>query len=650
MNRKIFTLISLLILCSFLFSQETLKEFEVEIKRLERGVSAEPNTAKLIVKSKIPGLTFDSNMGLKRVEKLCEGEWKITLYPGNQRFEIKAKGFLSYSERHTFDKGRVYECFVKEKVEFIGERIDEKLFEVTFEFNVPDVYCSYGKFAPIKTKGRIATFKLPKGEYTFHFEKDGYSSVSTTLKIERDQIHKIKLTKDESTKIEFRPPGIIAVNTDPMGAEVIINGQKIGSTPIPGYSLTAGEHQMVIRKSMYYPEFITFSLKEGEAKQISKVLRPKFGYLSVVSHPDSAEIFIDGISYGKTPLTDVKVPSGKHLLTANLNLYHKYSMEFEITDEEKKQIEFELSPAFGTIEIHTIPEEGATVYINGKEAGKTPFINKKFPSGRYTIEIKKKYFFPASEEIEVMDGKKTIRNIILSPSVGTLIVNTSNNADIYIDGEYVGKGSIKKFLEPGNHNVKAIKDKYYPDEKDLYIALGETKEINFDLVPRQGAVSVIVEPPEAMNAEIYVNGKYVEKAPAILTLLIGEYDIEARCKGFIPAKKKAKVKENETTEVRFKLLTYEGSLQQKKDRWKRRKYISLASSVVFTAIGTYCWYKADEFYRIYQRSATPHYAKKYRNYAQITYTVSQISFGLSIGSLLGSLYSYWEKINVKINK
>ena len=94
MNRKIFTLISLLILCSFLFSQETLKEFEVEIKRLERGVSAEPNTAKLIVKSKIPGLTFDSNMGLKRVEKLSEGEWKITLYPGNQRFEIKAKGFL----------------------------------------------------------------------------------------------------------------------------------------------------------------------------------------------------------------------------------------------------------------------------------------------------------------------------------------------------------------------------------------------------------------------------------------------------------------------------------------------------------------------------------------------------------------------------
>jgi len=316
---KLLHLISLLILCSFLFSQETLKEFEVEIKRLERGVSAEPNTAKLIVKSKIPDLTFDSNMGLKRVEKLSEGEWKVTLYPGNQRIEIKAKGFLSYSERHTFDKGRVYECYVKEKVEFIGERIDEKLFEVTFEFNVPDVYCSYGRFVPIKSKGRIATFKLPKGEYIFHFEKDGYSSVSKTLKIEGDQIHKINLTKDESTRIEFRVPGIIAVKTDPTGAEVLINGQKIGSTPIPGYTLTAGEHQMIIRKSMYHPEFITFSLKEGEAKQISKVLRPKFGYLSVVSHPDSAEIFIDGISYGKTPLADVKVPSGKHLLTANLN-------------------------------------------------------------------------------------------------------------------------------------------------------------------------------------------------------------------------------------------------------------------------------------------------------------------------------------------
>ena len=215
---------------------------------------------------------------------------------------------------------------------------------------------------------------------------------------------------------------------------------------------------------------------------------------------------------------------------------------------------------------------------------------------------------------------------------------------------YIGyvRTSLKE--EKIENQIKAIKDKYYPDEKDLYIALGETKEINFDLVPRQGAVSVIVEPPEAMNAEIYVNGKFVEKAPAILTLLIGEYDIEARCKGFIPGKKKAEVKENETTEVRIKLMTYEGSLQQKKDMWKRRKYISLASSVVFAAIGTYCWYKADEFYRIYQRSETPYYAKKYHNYTQITYTVSQISFGLSIGSLLGSLYSYWEEINVKINR
>jgi len=71
-----------------------LKEFNVRIEERPTAISAEPNTANIVVRSKIPNLTFSSSIGIKKIEEKSEGKWILTLYPGEQVFEIRAKGYM----------------------------------------------------------------------------------------------------------------------------------------------------------------------------------------------------------------------------------------------------------------------------------------------------------------------------------------------------------------------------------------------------------------------------------------------------------------------------------------------------------------------------------------------------------------------------
>ncbi|NOZ08942.1 MAG: PEGA domain-containing protein, partial [FCB group bacterium] len=549
-NLKIINRILPLFFFMALFPQQ-LEQFEVQITLADKGVTL-PKTTKVMVSSPIPGLTFDSNRGIMRVEVLGNGKWKLTLEPGSQRFEIKADGYLAWSERFTFSAGKVYECSVQQKGR---ERLnlDETLFEITFQFNVGDVYASIDPFAPILTTGKLAIFKLEPAEYSFRFEKNGYQTYRQTISVKQDQVYAIQLTKDPERKVAFKPPGIITIDSNPQGAEVIINGRKLGNTPF-SIDLTSGNHQLEIRKNLYYTDLTTFTLAPGETRSILRDLRPQFGTVTVRGVPDSAELFLDDKSVGSAPATALKLKSGSHRLSVKKALYHDYVEEFNLEDGQQKTFEYTLAPAFGTLELGTLPEDSAEVYLDGVYRGITPF-HKDLPSGPYNIEVRKPYFQNTSETVVISDGLVTRRTLLMNSNAGTLEVDASGS-DILINGSQSGTDHLEKRLLPGTYHIRAEKEKYYPEEKEVFLSVGETERIAFDLQPIQGSVAVIVNPPEAANAEIYLDDQPEGPAPQVLTLLIGEYTIGIQHKDFVPEKQSVLIKENQNQRLTFDLKTY----------------------------------------------------------------------------------------------
>ncbi len=610
MNKSI-NIIFLFCLTGLLIAQDVLKEMEVTVQLMDQGVSAQPNTSKLVVKSNIINPSFESNRGITKVVDQGNGLYTITLSPGNQRIGIKANGYLAYNERYTFERQKVYECIIKDKSEFALRNIEEDLYETSFVFNVPDVYCSFNDNAPNQSVGKRTIFKLPEDKYTFHFKKDGFKPFSRTIVVDKDNVINIELIKDSSQRVGYQSPGIIVLTSLPEGAEIILDGQKYGYTNKTLTGIMPGKHQLTIGKNKYFADFSTFDMSSGEIKNINVNLKQNYGYLNVKSHPNNVEIFIDNNLLGYTPLNNHEIESGKYRFSANMELYHSYSSEeFEINDSETTFVEFELKPAFGGLEINSVPVDGAEVLINGNVVGKTPFLSNKFPSGEYTIEVSKEYYSSVTENITVTDEMIAKKTIILNPTVGNLVVN-SEQAEIYLNDIFMSKDRLETKLSPGTYRIKLGRDNYYTQEQEISIYTGRSDTLNVELIPIQGSISVVIEPAHLQpNTEILINGISFGNPPLIRTLTVGSYLITAKVKRKV-YNQSVNIMENQDLPVQFvvsgdkQLAATQKKVniapkQQKSDTpkavEKEKKnikpiyYISAAAVAVAVAGGAYYYY------------------------------------------------------------
>ena len=127
----------------------------------------------------------------------------------------------------------------------------------------------------------------------------------------------------------------------------------------------------------------------------------------IVMRPDpaTADIYID----------DEKVPTENGLFTATMkkgtHTYRvespMYAPEAGIIDlgSEQKIMSVTLKPRFGYLEIFSLPEQDAKVFINNELAGQTPYKSDRMPLQEYRIRIEKDFFFPMDSTINIFAGK-----------------------------------------------------------------------------------------------------------------------------------------------------------------------------------------------------------------------------------------------------
>ena len=127
----------------------------------------------------------------------------------------------------------------------------------------------------------------------------------------------------------------------------------------------------------------------------------------IVMRPDpaTANIYID----------DEKVPTENGLFTATMkkgtHTYRvespMYAPEAGIIDlgSEQKIMSVTLKPRFGYLEIFSLPEQDAKVFINNELAGQTPYKSDRMPLQEYRIRIEKDFFFPMDSTVTIFAGK-----------------------------------------------------------------------------------------------------------------------------------------------------------------------------------------------------------------------------------------------------
>lgn len=120
-------------------------------------------------------------------------------------------------------------------------------------------------------------------------------------------------------------------------------------------------------------------------------------------------------------------------------------------------------------------EPEASVFLDGKHLGKTPFYSDQFESGVYTLKISASDAKFVSS-VQLTEGTLTVVNrqlagnfiaqsgevLSLKPSAtGVIVTSWPNEADLTIDGRYIGKTpQLVTGIGHGDHKVLVSKQDY----------------------------------------------------------------------------------------------------------------------------------------------------------------------------------------------
>lgn len=162
------------------------------------------------------------------------------------------------------------------------------------------------------------------------------------------------------------------VQTEPRRAEVFLDGEFIGVTPL-NFGARPGRHEVRIELDDYRTVNRSIVLQPGERFRIDVGLERvrRNATVDFRSSPSGADVFLDGSFIGVTPLDDVSVGPGQHEARFTRSGYEDARVTFSVSAGEDTRVNTNLRQTTGSIRVQA-NVGGAQIFIDGRAAGTVP--------------------------------------------------------------------------------------------------------------------------------------------------------------------------------------------------------------------------------------------------------------------------------------
>ena len=247
-----------------------------------------------------------------------DGEYSAMLPYGTHTYKVEAGGYISKSGSFSVSSGDMTPISVS---------LLSAMASVSITCPTPAVSLYVDK----KAVGNSPwSGSLKEGMHLLEARKSGYRSQQKTIQLAQQQ--KLDVTFDELVAIQ----GNLSVNYKPFGADVYVDGKKLGQSPRVFNGLLVGNHQVEVRKDGYATDRKIIAISEGQTASITGTLASyavassssnTSGYSSGSSSMASASNAIsipvkDGIS-----IEMVKVEAGTFMMGATSEMKDPYYWE-----------------------------------------------------------------------------------------------------------------------------------------------------------------------------------------------------------------------------------------------------------------------------------------------------------------------------------
>jgi hypothetical protein len=306
------------------------------------------------------------------------------------------------------------------------------------------------------------------------------------------------------------PPttGSVSIQTNPVDAEIYINGELKGRSPLILDEIPVGQCAVEIRKANYRSITKNVEIIGGEIQNINDVtLVMERGSLAITTSPDGIPYVIKpasegagaddpSIMQGKTPVDLSGLKPGNYKVIFQRPGWKAYETSVEIKPAQISRASFNYKP--GKIHVASTPD-GADVIIGGRKAGVTPLDLDNLAEGIYDVAVKLDAYEPESLKLDVPFGGSVssefkllkLDRVITNAVELDVLPSHSGGMSVAIPANLIGSstGSVNVMVVIGTDGkvefAKAIPVNGYSEDANDYIS-GEVLQWTFVPGSRKG--------------------------------------------------------------------------------------------------------------------------------------------------------------------
>ena len=321
-------------------------------------------------------------------------------------------------------------------------------------------------------KRRLA---LP-GRYSVQASREGYRPLQADIEVKRGGLQTFTLTLEEL-------PGRIHFQLQPdVDYRVFVDEAPLPTAEDGVTEIAAGTHQLRIETDRYLPVSAQLEIAgRGQAQQFAYQLQPGWADVTIRSEPAGAQVHIDAVLQGVTPLV-TEVMGGEHSVELSLEKFKTTSMQHAFTAGTEVQLDnIVLSPADGRLAISSEPA-GATISVAGVFHGTTPATLSLASTQQHSVRLSKPGYQLVDKAVTLAPDESQQLAVTLPAQYGIVFVTTRPaDAALKIDGKPAGDATRRLRLTTRPHTLSFSKPGYLSQQVTVTPSAGVSKNVDITL-------------------------------------------------------------------------------------------------------------------------------------------------------------------------